>query len=48
LQTEEANKEILNAFKLYDTKKTGYISAKELKMILTMTGEKLSSKDGKL
>lgn len=45
LKTEEAYKEILEAFRIYDTKKTGFISAKDLKMILTMTGERLSNKD---
>lgn len=48
LKTEEAGKEILAAFRIYDTRKTGYISTKDLKFLLTMTGEKLSNKDGKL
>lgn len=47
LQTEHANAEILTAFKMFDTQKTGYISVKDLKFMLTMTGEKLSNKDGK-
>lgn len=46
MQLENANKEILNAFKLYDVNKTGYITVKQLKSILTMTGERLSNKDG--
>ena len=45
MQLENANKEILNAFKLYDVNKTGFITVKELKSILTMTGERLSNKD---
>lgn len=47
LQTEEAGKEILAAFRIYDTRKTGYISTKDLKFLLTMTGEKLTNKDGR-
>jgi calmodulin len=35
----------LNAFKAYDSKKTGVIHSKELRSILTTTGEKLSNKD---
>lgn len=46
LQSEEAAKEILSAFRSYDTRKTGYISIKDLRFILTMTGEKLTDKDG--
>jgi Ca2+-binding EF-hand superfamily protein len=45
LQTEEAAKEILKAFKTYDTRNTGYISVKDLRFLLTMTGEKLTNKD---
>ena len=45
LQFEDANKEVLNAFKMYDVNKTGLISIKELKSILTMTGERLTSRD---
>ena len=47
LQTEHAAQEILNAFRIFDTRKTGYISTKDLKFLLTMTGEKLTNKDGK-
>ena len=35
----------MNAFKAYDSKKTGVIHSKELRSILTTTGEKLSNKD---
>ncbi len=45
LQTEEAAKEILNAFKTYDTRNTGYISVKDFRFLMTMTGEKLTNKD---
>ena len=45
-QTENANDEILNAFKAYDVNKKGYLTTKELKAILTMTGERLSNRDG--
>ncbi|CAF1106412.1 unnamed protein product [Brachionus calyciflorus] len=44
-QTENANEEILAAFKAYDINKKGYLTAKELKAILTTTGEKLSNRD---
>ena len=33
---------------MYDINKTGLISARELRSILTMTGEKLSSRDSEL
>lgn len=46
IQSEHANDDILNAFKAYDSNKKGYLTVKELKSILTMTGEKLSNKDG--
>ena len=36
---------MLNAFKAYDNKKSGFIHSKELRAILTSTGEKLSNKD---
>lgn len=47
IQTENTNDEILNAFKAYDVNKKGYLTSKELKAILTQTGETLSNKDGK-
>lgn len=47
LQTEDVNREILNAFKAYDVNKTGFVTVKELRVILTKTGERLSNKDGK-
>jgi calmodulin len=43
--TEQANDEILKAFKLYDVRKTGFITVNELRSILTKTGEKLTNKD---
>jgi len=36
----------MSAFKLYDTHRHGYIDAKQLRYILTNTGEKLTDKDG--
>ena len=45
--TENTPNEILKAFKIYDTQKHGYIDAKQLRNILTNTGEKLTDKDGK-
>ena len=47
IKIENANDEILNAFKAFDVNKRGYLTSKELKAILTQTGEKLSNKDGK-
>ena len=44
---EDAPNEILAAFQHYDTQRTGYVDAKQLKYILTNTGEKLTEKDGK-
>ena len=46
--TENTANEILAAFQQYDTQRLGYIDAKQLKYILTHTGEKLTDKDGKL
>lgn len=46
--TENAANEILAAFQQYDTQRLGYVDAKQLKYILTKTGEKLSDRDGKL
>ncbi len=45
LKVQDTTTEILNAFKAYDSKKTGVIHSKELRSILTTTGEKLSNKD---
>jgi len=45
--TEDAANEILAAFQHYDTGRLGYIDAKQLKYILTKTGEKLTDRDGK-
>ncbi len=47
LKCEKSNEEVLNAFRAYDYKKTGYINTKELRCILTKTGERLTNKDGK-
>lgn len=44
---EDAPKEILAAFQHYDTQRMGFIDAKQLKYILTHTGEKLTDRDGK-
>ena len=43
LSQENAAKEILAAFKQSDTKKQGFITAQELRQILTSTGEKVCS-----
>lgn len=48
LQGGDAKQEMMNAFKAYDHKKTGFINVKDLRAILTGTGEKLSNKDGNL
>lgn len=45
---EDAPREILAAFQHYDTQRLGYIDAKQLRYILTNTGEKLTDRDGKL
>ena len=45
LKVQNTNIEILNAFKAYDNRKTGIIESKELRSILTTTGEKLTNKD---
>jgi Ca2+-binding EF-hand superfamily protein len=45
--TENTSAEILAAFQQYDTQRLGYIDAKQLKYILTNTGEKLTERDGK-
>lgn len=44
---EDAPNEILAAFQHYDTQRLGYVDAKQLKYILTNTGERLTEKDGK-
>lgn len=45
--TENTPNEIISAFKLYDAQRHGYIDAKQLRYILTHTGEKLTDKDGR-
>ena len=44
---ENLPKELLDAFKCYDTQKRGVIHAKDLRRILVKWGEQLSSKEGK-
>ena len=44
---EDAPKEILAAFQHYDTQRMGFIDSKQLRYILTHTGEKLTDRDGK-
>ena len=44
--TENVANEILTAFQHYDSQRLGYVDAKQLKYILTNTGEKLSERDG--
>ena len=44
--TENTPNEIMAAFELYDTQRHGYIDAKQLRYILTNTGEKLTDRDG--
>ncbi|CAF1071973.1 unnamed protein product [Adineta ricciae] len=43
--TENTPNEIMAAFQLYDTQRHGYIDAKQLRYLLTNTGEKLTDKD---
>lgn len=45
---ENAPNEILAAFQHYDAQRMGFIDAKQLRYILTNTGEKLTDRDGKL
>ncbi len=45
--TEDTANEILAAFQQYDTQRLGYVDAKQLRYILTNTGEKLTDTDGK-
>ena len=44
---ENLPKELLDAFKCYDTQKRGVIHAKDLRRILVKWGEQLSPKEGK-
>ncbi|CAF1590951.1 unnamed protein product [Adineta ricciae] len=46
--TENTANEILAAFQQYDTQRLGYIDSKQLKYILTHTGEKLTDRDVEL
>lgn len=43
---EKCQEEILAAFKAHDTKKTGYVSAAEIRNMLTGFGEKLTRREG--
>ena len=43
MSQENASKEILAAFKQSDTQKRGFITAQELRQILTSTGEKVKT-----
>lgn len=45
-QKENIPQEILRAFRASDKSKTGHISARELRHILLLWGEKLSPKEG--
>ena len=45
LSQENAAREILAAFKQSDTQKRGFITAQELRQILTSTGEKVFRKN---
>jgi len=45
LSQENASKEILAAFKQSDLQKRGFITAQELRQILTTTGEKVTSEN---
>ena len=46
-KSRNPERDIFEAFKVYDTKKQGVISMKDLKHVMMRTGEKLSQKDCK-
>lgn len=48
MQQEDPKKEILEALRMTDKQKKGYIQASELRAKLTMLGEKLTNKEGKI
>lgn len=48
MQQEDPETEILEAFRMTDKQKKGYIQASELRTKLTTLGEKLTNKEGKL
>lgn len=47
MQQEDPKTEILQALRMTDKQKSGYIQASELRAKLTMLGEKLTNKEGK-
>ena len=47
MQQEDPKAEILEALRMTDKQKKGYIQASELRNKLTMLGEKLTNKEGK-
>lgn len=47
MQQEDPKVEILEALKMTDKQKKGYIEASELRAKLTMLGEKLTNKEGR-
>ena len=46
-KSRNPERDIFEAFKVYDTKKQGVISMKDLKHVMMRTGEKLSQQDCK-
>lgn len=48
MQQEDPKTEILEALRMTDKQKKGYIQASELRAKLTMLGEKLTNKEGKM
>lgn len=48
MQQEDPKAEILEALRMTDKQKKGYIQASELRTKLTMLGEKLTNKEGKI
>lgn len=48
IQQEDPKEEILEAFRMTDKQKKGFIQASELRAKLTTLGEKLTNKEGKM
>lgn len=48
MQQEDPKTEILEALRMTDKQKKGYIQASELRAKLTMLGEKLTNKEGRV
>ena len=48
MQQEDPKTEILEALRMTDKQKKGYIQASELRAKLTILGEKLTNKEGKI